>query len=733
MAKKIVAEFELKGNADEKVLNFKTALKEANAELLQMRQNFGDTSNEAIEAAQKVAGLKDAIGDAKAQADAFQPGGGFRAVAQAGQVAASGFAAAQGAMALFGAESEDVQKTLLKVQSAMALADGIGQLADAGDAFSNLKAVAVNAFNGIKAAIGSTGIGLLVIALGAIYTYWDDIEEAVSGVSAEQKRLNAETQKNVDIENEKVSQLGNQDNILKLQGKSEREILQIKNKQIDAAIRAAEIQISNQKVANRAAEEGAKKNYSLLKSYIDFVSMPLDLLYTTAAKGINGLIKLINKIPGVDIDVNLDENLVKKGADMITKLVFDPEKTKAKGEEVLKEQNAALLKLQNDKAGNTLAMQAIDKTASDKANADNKAANQKTEEENKRQAEALEKIRQDTKNANDKSDAEAIDKQKAFLQRQFDEANLSGQARIDAQKKLNEDLLALDQKKIDDKAALDKEKLDEDLAKLKLTGDAEIEAKKLVEEQKGLIDQQAADKKVALAQSTADKQKAIDDQAMMDKITKAGEEAQNEDLSFEERRNKLTEQANLINADTSLNADTRKELLKANSEAVVAIDKAEVDAKQENLAKVSGFLKNAASALGESTVAGKAAAIAATTIDTYQSATSAYKSMSGIPVVGPALGFAAAGLAVVSGIANVKKILSVKTPGGGGGGSAPSPATTPAPPTFNVVGNSGVNQIADTIASAKSDQPVVKAYVTSGDVTTAQSLDRNIVSNASLG
>jgi len=733
MAKKIVAEFELKGNADEKVLNFKTALKEANAELLQMRQNFGDTSNEAIAAAQKVAGLKDAIGDAKAQADAFQPGGGFRAVAQAGQVAASGFAAAQGAMALFGAESEDVQKTLLKVQSAMALADGIGQLADAGDAFSNLKAVAVNAFNGIKAAIGSTGIGLLVIALGAIYTYWDDIEEAVSGVSAEQKRLNAETQKNVDIENEKVSQLGNQDNILKLQGKSEREILQIKNKQIDAAIRAAEIQISNQKVANRAAEEGAKKNYSLLKSYIDFVSMPLDLLYTTAAKGINGLIKLINKIPGVDIDVNLDENLVKKGADMITKLVFDPEKTKAKGEEVLKEQNAALLKLQNDKAGNTLAMQAIDKTASDKANADNKAANQKTEEENKRQAEALEKIRQDTKNANDKSDAEAIDKQKAFLQRQFDEANLSGQARIDAQKKLNEDLLALDQKKIDDKAALDKEKLDEDLAKLKLTGDAEIEAKKLVEEQKGLIDQQAADKKVALAQSTADKQKAIDDQAMMDKITKAGEEAQNEDLSFEERRNKLTEQANLINADTSLNADTRKELLKANSEAVVAIDKAEVDAKQENLAKVSGFLKNAASALGESTVAGKAAAIAATTIDTYQSATSAYKSMSGIPVVGPALGFAAAGLAVVSGIANVKKILSVKTPGGGGGGSAPSPATTPAPPTFNVVGNSGVNQIADTIASAKSDQPVVKAYVTSGDVTTAQSLDRNIVSNASLG
>jgi hypothetical protein len=69
-------------------------------------------------------------------------------------------------------------------------------LEDAGRSFTQLKAVAINAFNGIKAAIGSTGIGLLVIALGAIYTYWDDIKEAVSGVSEEQKQLNALSNKN---------------------------------------------------------------------------------------------------------------------------------------------------------------------------------------------------------------------------------------------------------------------------------------------------------------------------------------------------------------------------------------------------------------------------------------------------------------------------------------------------------------------------------------------------------
>ena len=60
--------------------------------------------------------------------------------------------------------------------------------------------------------------------------------------------------------------------------------------------------------------------------------------------------------------------------------------------------------------------------------------------------------------------------------------------------------------------------------------------------------------------------------------------------------------------------------------------------------------------------------------------------------------------------------------GGGGGGAAPAPQ-------FNVVGNSGVNQIAQTLGA----QQPVQAYVVASNVTTQQSLDRNIVANASLG
>jgi hypothetical protein len=78
-------------------------------------------------------------------------------------------------------------------------------------------------------------------------------------------------------------------------------------------------------------------------------------------------------------------------------------------------------------------------------------------------------------------------------------------------------------------------------------------------------------------------------------------------------------------------------------------------------------------------------------------------------------------------------VASAKTTlgGGGGGGSAPANGgggAAPAP-SFNVVGNSGVNQIAQTLGN----QQPVQAYVVANNVTTAQSLDRNIVQNASLG
>ncbi len=163
--------------------------------------------------------------------------------------------------------------------------------------------------------------------------------------------------------------------------------------------------------------------------------------------------------------------------------------------------------------------------------------------------------------------------------------------------------------------------------------------------------------------------------------------------------------------------------------------------QQEKGAIISKGFNDLSSILGEETAAGKAAAIAAATISTYQSAQKSYDSLAGIPIIGPALGFAAAGAAVVSGFAQVKAISKTKVPTLGGktppsaGGSTPSAPTlgTPPsiPPAFNVVGASGTNQLAEAIGGQ--EQLPVQAYVVSNDISTAQSLDRNIVEGATIG
>ena len=164
----------------------------------------------------------------------------------------------------------------------------------------------------------------------------------------------------------------------------------------------------------------------------------------------------------------------------------------------------------------------------------------------------------------------------------------------------------------------------------------------------------------------------------------------------------------------------------------------EMTAEQKGKIAKDGF-NNLATILGEETAAGKAAAIASATISTFQSAQSSYNSLAGIPIIGPALGFAAAGAAVVSGFKQVKAITATKVPSIGGkaapssgGGSPSAPAGgSSSPPKFNIVGSSGTNQLADAIGSQ--EKKPVKAFVVAGDVSTAQEMDRNVISDASIG
>ena len=155
------------------------AIKEATSDLVVMQEQFGKTSPQAIAAAKRIAELKDKIQDAKEQADLFDPGKRFSAFANAANQVAAGFSAVQGALALAGTESKDLEKTLVKVQGAVALSQGLSQLKDLGKAYDELKVVAVDAFSSTRKALASVGIGALAIALTAIIANWDKFRDSV--------------------------------------------------------------------------------------------------------------------------------------------------------------------------------------------------------------------------------------------------------------------------------------------------------------------------------------------------------------------------------------------------------------------------------------------------------------------------------------------------------------------------------------------------------------------------
>jgi CRISPR/Cas system-associated exonuclease Cas4 (RecB family) len=686
MAIEKVIDIKIQGNADEAVGSLRSQLRQAQADVAALSDKFGATSQQAIEAAKRAGELKDRIGDAKALTDAFNPDAKFKALSSSLAGVAGGFAAVQGGMALFGKQSEDVEKTLLKVQSAMALSQGLQGLGEARDSFKQLGGVAVDAFKSIKTAIGSTGIGLLVVALGTIYAYWDDIKAAVSGVSEEQKKLNAASQKNVDLETEKLKTIGNQDNILKLQGKSEKEILDIKIKQTNEAIAANKINQENQIVNTKLAVEGAKRNYEMLKSYLDFISIPQRYLYETAAKSINSIIDLINKIPGVKITAKIDEAFGDKATDYISKLGFDPEQVKAEGDKTVKASKETIDKLLNDRAGYILSKQAIDK----------KNAEQQYDAYKTRLADDL------------KNEELSFDEKRKLIKKY---------------NKLTQDdrteFLKLVQTQEDEAKKKDAEALK---AALQAQRDATLSNE--LEITKAIGDAQDKNAEAFMTQSE------IEERAVNDKYFRLIE------LAKQQKKDTLDleiAQANEINDIRVKSDEADRKTKQENADATIELAKKEAAAKEALMAKTANVLARGADLLGKNTAAGKAMSIAAATINTYQGITAELATKTVTPFE---IGLKIANVALIAatGLKAVKDIVAVKVPGGGGG-AAPSMsgagAGGGAAPQFNVVGNSGVNQLAGIMAT--NEQTPVKAYVVPSDVTTGQSLDRNIIRNASLG
>ncbi len=241
----------------------KKELREANGELLKAQTLYGDYSAEAVKAAKKVAELRDRIGDARTMTESFNPDAKFKALTASLSGVAGGFGAIQGAMALFGVESDNVAKTLLKVQSAMAISQGLNTFGDAIDSFKNLgnqiklttfyqqannavsviattimRALGISvdttsvAFGRLKIAIAATGIGLLVAGIALAVTAFENFSSAAVKAEEAQKKLNKQIQDGAKVQLEgEVASLDRQQKLevakAKLKGATEEEIFQI--------------------------------------------------------------------------------------------------------------------------------------------------------------------------------------------------------------------------------------------------------------------------------------------------------------------------------------------------------------------------------------------------------------------------------------------------------------------------------------------------------------------------
>jgi hypothetical protein len=471
--------------------SMKAEIKELTIAAQQAVMQFGEFSPEAKKAEATLASARDRMDDFNDRVKAVNPDK-FSQLNTVVSGVANGFQAAQGAMALFGNESKDFEKTMIKLQGAMALTQGLEGLGKVQQQFraifSSIAVGAKQAFAAIRVGIGSTGIGLILVALGAIVAYWDDIKEAVTGVDSEQKKLLTDAKAQEKVEQDKLDTLNGQDSILKLQGLTEEEILKLKIQQTSAVITQLEAQLSAQETMKQAQMDAAQRNQDILKGVIEFLTFPLTMLLKT--------------IDNVGKALGQDFGLQDAFSGTLAKMVFDPKSVEKEANVAIAETKKQLNTLKNTNAGYQLSINAIHtKAAEDKKKINDDAAQTELDDAAKL-ADEKKKITDDTLAAEASARDAARQKELALLTDEGERIQQEYSNKLAAL----EEAKAAELKAIGDnaeaKAAIERKYND-----LQIVATAEVDAAelKLAEEtaakNKDLLDKETADKADAAAKA----------------------------------------------------------------------------------------------------------------------------------------------------------------------------------------------------------------------------------------
>ncbi len=606
-----------RNNLGGKIIEVNSKLKEMDATIGNFQRNVG---NYPKTFGQQMSEVGEAIQPTVSRFDAIQK-------TAAGLT--SGIAALTGTMALLGIENEDVQKSLLKVQSAMAIAQGVGGLKDLVEGLAKGKA----AFGGLTSGIGTSikslgmfkivlaglGISAGIAALGALgYAFaqmFNATENAKKGIEGANKQME-EMLKTFGLTSQNGTLQALQEYIIKLNEA-----------------------YGSQDKLNKAVKWYNDEQKRLAKETLQNEIFALDTRKQSLDTQLLDAQERLRKSQKTQTELNNSsfggrESRMSGG---ITNLVQS---------KVVETNNEAIKKLQDE-------LQTVDGLLKDKQI-------------------KLKELEAETI----KSDIEGNLKTIETIKTAQDDKYTSYIEKLKEAIELKEKELALQEEERKKALAKDKEKLTSiDNVESQNLYDSNIsfQAKELYANEFDLIN---------LKIDALNEERRIRQQAHLERMMQYDEILEKETLTVEEsialEKEKEKVAFEFYNEEKKLSVQTLK-LQQQQSAQEIALKELTEEAK---LDIANMFFAAGEKFAAENWYISRGFASAQAIVDTYKAANAAYAAMAGIPVVGPALGAAASAAAIAMGLANVHQIWQVDE-------SGKEPTTTSstmaaATPSFNL-------------------------------------------------
>ena len=647
--------FENVAAAEQEVVTSTKSLKAQLRELQAQLANTEPDSAKYRELAAAAGELKDRIGDA-AEAVGTQAGGAFEKVS--------------GSLGLVTSRITNLDFTGA-AEGAKLLASNISGIKP-GDIAKGITGIGT-AFASVGKALLTNPIFLIGAAIAAAIVYADELLTLVDGVTdAELEQLDIQKQRAAQSK-QQLDAISDQENILRLQGKTEREILQIKIAQANQAILDQKAVIQTLEIQRQQQIDAAERNRKIVSGIIQFLTLPLQILLGSVDTILLGLNK---------VGVISDETFAKVGNQRdkfnkdLSTLAFDPAEVAKEGDKAVAEQKKILQQLENQQAGFQLSVNQIDQKGID----DRKAAEEKAANDRKT---ANEKASADRKSAAEKEAEERLkaEQEVSDLVNQLYEENVKEFEEAEKRKTAAAEAEAAKRKKAEE---------DYDAAITALR--AEQDAKNLTADQQEIL--------------------AIDNKYLdlREKAIQAGESTVEVDAAYQQA----------LDDQEKVSAERRIENEKAVQDAKIALSTQALSSVSQ---LIGAFAKKDEASQKRAFRAQKAISIAQATIDTYASANAAFLSTQKNPVsiLFPAAPYIAAGAAVAAGIANVATISKQEFTGG-----TPPSTSENNPPSLDGGGGGGgaetaqFNPFASAFLQDRPEQVTPRAYVLAGDVASQQ-------------